>query len=286
MPSVKKITSLTNPSIKQVIALREHKKRQETGLMIIEGVREVTQALKAGVELQEVYVCPGNFKNSNDSFVIASEAEGEAKQSLKRLLHPFGVRNDVCVNEVSEEVFAKMAYGQRQEGLLAIGRQPRRSLAQLKFEGIPLLIVVERMEKPGNLGAILRSCDGAGVDGLIVCDGRTDIYNPNVVRASLGTVFAVPVIESSVQETVDFLKVNKIKIFATLVEAEKVYVKADFRGPSVFVLGSEEEGLSDHWKKYCDEAVKIPMLGAADSLNVSATAAILVYEALRQRNTI
>ena len=284
MPSVKKITSLTNPSIKQVIALREHKKRQETGLMIIEGLREVTQALKADIEFQEIYVCSSYLKNIDNSFVIASEAEGEAKQSLKRLLHPFGVRNDVIINEVSEEVFAKMAYGQRHEGLLAVGRQPHRSLSQLKFKGIPLLVVVERIEKPGNLGAILRSCDGAGVDGLIVCDGRTDIYNPNVVRASLGTVFTVPVIESSIQETFDFLKEKRTKIYTTRVDAQKIYTKADFRSPLAFILGSEEQGLSDFWRQQSVEDIKIPMLGAADSLNVSATAAILVYEALRQRN--
>jgi len=267
MPFVKTITSLTNPSVKKVLSLRDHKERQKTGLMIIEGVREVAQALKAFVELQAVYVCY-ELLNSKDDRVILQGAQ----------------KKNIPIIETTKIVFAKIAYGQRHEGLLAVGHQPHRSLAQLRFKDIPLLVVVERIEKPGNLGAILRGCDGAGVDGLIVCDGRTDIYNPNVVRASLGTVFTVPVIESSVQETFDFLNEKRIKIYTTRVDTQKIYTKADFRSPLAFILGSEEQGLSDFWRQQNVEDIKIPMLGAADSLNVSATAAILVYEIQRQRN--
>jgi len=267
MPLTKIITSLTNTSVKKVVALRERKERDQTGLMIIEGVREVAQALKAGVELKEVYLCGELLEQKKNRPIV---------QQVRR--------NNAAVIETNKEVFLKMAYGQRAEGILAVGRQPQKTLAQISFKNIPFLVIVERIEKPGNLGAILRGCDGAGVDGLIICDGQTDVYNPNVVRASLGTVFSVPVIQSDNKTALDFLKAKEIKIYTTRVDAQKIYTKANYRIPLALVLGSEEEGVSEFWKKHSHAAIKIPMLGVADSLNVSAAAAILVYEALRQRN--
>lgn len=266
MPLTKKISSLSNPSVKSVLALRKRQARDQTALMIIEGIREVTQALAAGVAFQEVYVCPELLDAHKGGLILLKLRE-----------------KNVLVTETSREVFARIAFGQRQEGILAVGRQPQMTLGQLKFRDVPLLVIVERIEKPGNLGAILRSCDGAGVDGLIVGDGQTDIYNPNVVRTSLGTVFSVPVMQSDNKTVRHFLKEKAMKIYTTRVDAGKIYTKADFCVPLAFVLGSEREGVSEFWKNQGDEAINIPMRGAADSLNVSAAAAILVYEVLRQR---
>ncbi|HOW35578.1 MAG TPA: RNA methyltransferase [Candidatus Omnitrophota bacterium] len=262
----KNITSFKNPQVKNVIALRERKEREKSKLTIVEGAREIGCAFKAGVEFKEVYVCREFFGDRGQQGIV-KELE------LKK----------VKVFETTKEIFEKISFGDRHEGVLAVCRQPSQALRDLKVSDSSLFVIVEKIEKPGNLGAILRSCDGAGVDGLIICEGATDLYNPNAVRASLGTIFSVKVVESSNEKTLAFLKENGVKAFATTPTAATVYTQADFKNSAAIILGSEQEGLSDFWINHCDIKVKIPMRGKADSLNVSTTAALVIYEALRQR---
>ncbi len=263
------ITSLQNPHLKKVIQLREHKTRRETGLTIVEGLREVSrlkEAQETGVEFKELFVCREFLKDhGKEDFVKTIKAQG------------------VSIFEVTKEVYAKISFGDRREGLLAVCHPKILTLRDVPVKKVPLIMVVEALEKPGNLGAILRTCDGAGVDGLLVCDGQTDIYNPNVIRASLGTVFSVPVVQSTQAEILKFLSDRKIEICAATPEATKTYFETNFKVPTAIVLGSEEKGLSDFWLEAADRQIKIPMHGKADSLNVSTTAGILIYEALRQR---
>ena len=267
MPQDKKIISFQNPRIKNIGNLRERKTRDETGLMIVEGFREISRANEAGVSFKELYICRDLLHHQGAGGLIA---EIQAKKTE--------------ILEIPKEIFAKISFGERQEGLLAVCKKPKCTFADLKLQKNPLIVVVEKVEKPGNLGAILRSCDGAGVDALFLCDGRVDSSNPNVVRASLGTVFSMKVIECSNEEAFQYLHDNQIKICTTLLSAKMIYTDMDFKIPVAIILGSEEEGLSDFWVKNSDFQVKIPMHGKADSLNVSTTAAVLIYEGLRQRN--
>ncbi len=259
------ITSLANPSVKRVMKLREARERKKTGLMIVEGMREIDRALSAGVKFQEIFFCPDYINEVGEDI-------------LKKWNH-----KNIRLTEVTKVVFSKVSYGDRQEGLVGIGVQPQRLLSDWKLKSAPLIVVLENVEKPGNLGAVLRSCDGAGIDGVIVCDNQTDIYNPNVIRSSVGTIFSLPVVQCSNEEAYEFLQKNRIKILVALVEAKTAYTAIDLRCAIGFVMGSEPAGLSHFWKKHFTEAISIPLRGQADSLNVSTAAAILIYETLRQR---
>lgn len=264
-----KITSHQNSHLKEIIQLRDRKTRRETGLTIVEGLREVSrlkEAQKTGVEFKELFVCREFLKDhGKEYFVKTIEAQG------------------IPIFEVSKEVYAKISFGERLEGLLAVCRPKFLNLKDLPLSKAPLILVVDGLEKPGNLGAILRTADAAGIDGLIVSDGQTDIYNPNVIRASLGAVFSVRVVESTQKETLKFLKDRNIEIYAATPRGTKSHFETNFKGPAAIVLGSEEKGLSDFWLRAADRQIKLPMHGKADSLNVSTTAGIIVYEALRQR---
>ena len=182
-----------------------------------------------------------------------------------------------------EYVFEKMTFGHRHEGVLGVCLQPKKSLKDIQFSKKPFLVAVESVEKPGNLGAILRTADAVGVDGLIVCDPVTDIYNPNVIRSSLGAIFSVCVVPATKEEALKFFKLNKVTICATLPQADKCYSSVDLNVPLALVMGSEEKGLSEFWQKNSDMAVYIPMKGKVDSLNVSVSAAVVLYETIRQR---
>ncbi len=263
-----KITSPTNPHVKEIVRLRTGKDRKNTGVTIVDGTREILRALENGVKFREFYVCPELLARDED------EKQLQTKLSESK----------VPVFEVAKIVFAKIAYGDRQEGILGICETPKRSLMDLRLRSNPLVVVIEHVEKPGNLGAILRTCDAAGVSGVLVCDSQTDLYNPNVIRASVGTIFTVNTLQCSNDEALRFLKNKGIRIYAASPQAQTVYTRADLAGAVAFVLGSEEKGLSDFWKNNADARVRIPMFGSADSLNVSTSAAILVYEALRQRS--
>jgi len=261
-----KITSLDNQRIKDIVKLVDRKERNETGLTVIDGIREVTRAFEAGAQLTEIYVCPEYFETKGDQGFLA------------RL-----TAKDIPIAEITREVFHKIAFGDRREGIVAVCRPEPKQLADLKLSKKPLVVVVENVEKPGNLGAIVRTCDGAAVDALLVADSRTDIYNPNVIRSSLGAVFSVPIVQGAGEEILQFLLDNEIKVVATSPAGEKVYANANLREPVAIVVGSEQEGLNDFWMRHSHAQVRIPMHGRADSLNVSITTAIIIYEALRQR---
>jgi TrmH family RNA methyltransferase len=263
---VEKITSLQNPRVKQLVKLRDRRPRDEAGVFLVEGYREIRRALEKNVTLQELYVSPAWFLGENEPQLIA-EAERAGAQ----------------VFELSKEAFAKVAYRERPDGLLAVAPQWKRSLADLELPAAPFLLVVEAIEKPGNLGTILRSADAAGCDAVIVCDPVTDIFNPNVVRASTGVLFSVPLVVSATEEVFAWLKTKNVRAVATTPAAEKVYTDVDLRGPLAIVMGSEQYGLSEFWLQNCDMPVRIPMAGQADSLNVAMATIITLFEAVRQR---
>jgi TrmH family RNA methyltransferase len=260
---LEKITSLQNTLVKEAQALRESRERREKGMTIIDGAREINRAFEAGVILTQV-------------FYIKGQQEGLLKQLRSQ---------KVEFIEVSDKVMQKLAYGERHEGIIALAKTPIVALKELKLPNQPLVVVLESLEKPGNLGAILRTCDGVGVAAVLVCDPKTDMYNPNVIRSSTGVIFTIPVVCAKPDEIFSFLKSRRIKICASAPAATKLYTQANFKGAWALVLGSEDKGLSNFWLLAADMTVKIPMKGLADSLNVSISAAIILYEALRQRTT-
>jgi len=259
------LSSLQNQSVKEAVKLKNRKTRDETGLFLIEGYRELKRAIDSGVDIVKIFSCPDLFLGENEEDLIRSST-GERVS---------------C----SEPVFRKMSYRDRPDGLLAIAKQMRFSLSDFEKQmgKAPLLVVAEAIEKPGNLGSILRSSDGVGADGVIVCDRCTDIYNPNVVRASVGTLFTIPVIETSSEEAFAFLKRSGIQIIATSPAASHEFTEADLKGPTAIVMGTEQLGLSEYWLSAADLKVSIPMKGTADSLNVATATTLMLYEVLRQR---
>lgn len=265
------LTSLQNPRIKQVVALRDRRDRDETGLFVIEGYRELLRAAEMGHPVQALYVCPELFLGVNEQALI------------QRLL----ARGGQMFN-CTKAVFQKISYRDRPDGLIAVAPQQHRSIADLdrmvQFDPPPFFVIAEAIEKPGNLGTILRSSDAVGLSGLIVCDRCTDIHNPNVVRASVGTLFTVPVIEASNEETLEWLRKKSVLILAATPSASKQYTQVDMTQSLAIAVGTEQLGLSDFWMDQADIQVKIPMCGVADSLNVAMATTLLMYEALRQRN--
>lgn len=260
------ITSRQNVRVKEVARLRSSRQRQRQGRFIVDGAREVLRALHAGIEIVETYVCESLLRDD------------EARQAAKEL-----TANSAVTATVTEGVFEKLCYGERADGVLAVARTPQRSLSQLQLPQTPLVAVIEGVEKPGNVGAVLRSADGAGVDAVVVAGPRTDLFNPNTIRASLGTVFGPNVCTADADETLTWLRRLEIRAYAARPDAKTLYTEADYRGRTAIVLGSEAEGLTARW---CGEnvvGIRLPMRGVADSLNVSATAAVLFYEAQRQR---
>jgi len=260
------LASPSNPRIKAAARLRERRERDKSGLTLVDGARELRRALDAGVDVVEVFVCEPLL------------AGVDARAALD------GLRSRrVAVTTTTEAAFAKLAFGDRAEGLVAVVRAPSLALADLALPADPLIVVIEGVEKPGNLGAVLRSADGAGVDAVIAASPLTDLANPNVIRASAGTIFTVPMAAAPTDEVLRWLREQRIRIVAARVEATEAYTELDLAGAVAIVLGSEAGGLTDTWLGPDIEAVHLPMLGVADSLNVSVTAAILVYEARRQR---
>jgi TrmH family RNA methyltransferase len=264
--AVNTITSVHNPRIKDAIRLRSARHRAKQRRFLIDGARELLQAHSAGVRLAELFLCVPLCKSA------------EAQEVLARV-DQFGA--DAW--HVSSEVFEKMAFGQRHDGVLAVAQTRQRELAELERPRPGLVAVLVGVEKPGNVGAVLRSADAAGVAAVIVVDPGTDLHNPNCIRASLGTVFRVPVYTSSAGEALAWLRRHGVKIFAARVDAALLYTEAELGANAAVVLGSEAGGLSDIWRGGDITPIKLPMLGSADSLNVAATSAVLFYEALRQR---
>ncbi len=264
--AVEKISSLQNPRVKQLVKLRDRRPRDEAGVFLVEGYREIRRALEKKVPLREVYFSPEWFLGENEPALLA---EAEAAGAL------------LC--ELTKDAFAKVAYRERPDGLLAVAPQWSRSLDELALPAAPFLLVVEAIEKPGNLGTILRSADAAGCHAVIVCDPVTDIFNPNVVRASTGVLFSVPLVVAESAAVHAWLKAKGIRTVATTPAAEAIYSDADLRGALAVVMGSEQYGLSDFWLKNCDLPVRIPMAGQADSLNVAMATIITLFEGVRQR---
>ena len=263
-----KITSLQNPRVKTLVKLRERRERDDAGLFLVEGYREIRRALEKGIRLKEIYFSPDWFLGENEPALIE-----QAKQAGAQAL------------ELSKDAFAKVAYRERPDGLLAVAPQWKGGLADLALNQHPFLLVVESIEKPGNLGTILRSADAAGCDAVIVCDAVTDIFNPNVVRASTGVLFSVPVVVSDSATVHAWLKEKGIRTVATTPNTPNLYTKTDLRGALAIVMGSEQYGLSDFWLKEANVLVRIPMAGQADSLNVAMATIITLFEAVRQRNS-
>jgi TrmH family RNA methyltransferase len=262
------LTSLQNPRIKQAVRLRDRKERDRSGLFIIEGYRELLRAVDGKSKVEILFICPELFLGANE-------------QALIDRVEKSGAQVFAC----TKAVFHKLSYRDRPDGLVGIAPQQKLTLEDITLsrKHPPLLVIAEAIEKPGNLGTILRSSDAVGVDALIVCDRCTDIYNPNVVRASVGTLFTVPVIEAGGKETLEWLKDNHISILAATPQAEQEYTDVDMTRPLSIAVGTEQLGLSALWMKQADIQVRIPMFGVADSLNVATATTLLLYEALRQR---
>jgi TrmH family RNA methyltransferase len=259
------LTSPKNPRVRAAAALRERRTREEAGLTIVDGTRELTRALAGGASVVEVFVDRSALDADGTSAVALAAARGAA------------------VVPVTGSVLGRIAYGDRTEGLVATVSVPDLSLEALRLPADPLIVVLEAVEKPGNLGAVLRSADAAGASAVIVADPITDLYNPNAIRASLGTVFTVPIASGASAEVRAWLEAAGVDILAARVGAPAPYTAADLAGAVAFVLGSEATGLTGAWDGPGITPVSVPMLGVADSLNVSITAAVLLYEARRQR---
>ena len=262
------ITSRQNERVKEAAKLRNSRQRAKQGRFVIDGARPIIRAMKSGIEIAEAFVCQD---------LINSPERDEAAGSLEDAA--------ASCSTVSADVYAKLAFGDNEDGLVAVAVSPQRSLESIELPPQPLVAVLESLEKPGNVGAILRTADAAGVDAVIVADGATDLYNPNTIRASMGTVFAPHVCTASTKQTLRQLQEWKLPIIATLPDAEQLYTEIDYRGGAAIVLGSEATGLSEQWQVGDITGVRLPMRGIADSLNVSATAAVMFYEALRQRGS-
>lgn len=261
------ITSPSNPKLKHVVRLRTCREREESGEMIVEGYRECRRALDHGYKPKAIFHCP--------DFYLKNENEPRLVEECARL----GAQVFTC----SKVCFEKIAYKERPDGLLMIGPHVAKKLDDLVLPENALVIVTEAIEKPGNLGTILRSADAGGVAAVIVCDRTTDIHNPNVVRASTGTMFSVPIVAASSDEALAYLKAHGFSILAASPHADKLHFEVDLKGNVAIALGAEQYGLTAKWMDGADLRVRIPMLGLADSLNVSAAATILVHEAVRQR---
>ena len=252
------ISSVQNPKIKQLIALQQKSSlRRESGLFVVEGARELEHCLEAGFEVDTVFRCP--------------RIAGPIPEGLK-------------VVDVSTQVYSKIAYREGTEGIIAEVRSRERRLDDLKLSDNPLIVVLESVEKPGNLGAVLRSSDAAGADAVIICDPLTDIYNPNLIRSSIGAVFTVPVIACTSEEAIGFFKGRGIQILTAQLQDSSLYYDRVMTNGTAIVMGTESTGLTDIWREAADAHIRIPMLGRLDSLNVSVSAAILLFEAVRQRS--
>lgn len=253
------ITSSANPKFKRLIALlQKSSERRESALFTVEGVREISHCIEAGYKPDCIFFCPD----------IVSE------ETLPQCRH----------FALSAGLYAKVAYREGTEGAIGVFQAIEHPLSGLHLKDNPLIAVLESVEKPGNLGAVLRTCDAAGADALIICDPRTDLYNPNLIRASIGAVFTVPTAVCTTAQAITFLKSQGIRILTAQLQDSSLYYDCPMTKGTAIVMGTEATGLSDKWRQAADAHIRIPMLGKLDSLNVSVSAAILLYEAVRQRN--
>lgn len=254
------VTSTHNPKIKRLASLQQKSsERRDSGLFVVEGEREIRHCLNSGYELDTLFICPE---------ITDRRIPGAAARTI----------------EVTRQVYEKVAYRDSTEGMIAEVRMKERKLDSIVLGERPLIVVLESVEKPGNLGAILRSADAAGVDAVLICDPLTDLYNPNLIRSSIGSIFTKQVVACRSEEAVRYLKDHDIQILTAQLQDSEWYYDTDMRRATAIVMGTEATGLTDQWREAADAHIRIPMLGALDSLNVSVSAAILMYEAVRQRN--
>ena len=280
------ITSAQNPKIKNLLLLQEKSKaRREQGLFVVEGRRELEHCLEAGFQVRTLFICPelaGDEALSGAFARIGSRSDAEERASSPaNTLSPV---KEPLVIEIPENLYRKVAYRESTEGIIAEVECKERRLEDLELSEHPLVMVLESVEKPGNLGAVLRSADAARADAVIVCDPLTDLYNPNLIRASLGGIFTVPTVAASSEETIAWLKARGIRILTAQLQDSSWYYDIDMTVGTALVMGTESTGLTDIWRRAADAHIRIPMLGRLDSLNVSVSAAILLFEAVRQRN--
>jgi len=306
------ISSLQNPKVRNAIALQKSRERRKQNLFLVEGRREVERALKAGYSFRKFFICRDLFgddlyssdkihfdPNSPDKMNSDPNNPDEIKKDFispnaiqKDPSHPDVMQNDPLyissdlTDFVSPKIYAQIAYRGTTEGILGWAEMKRHNLDSITLTDNPLVLVVDAVEKPGNLGAILRTVDAAGIDALIISDSRTDVYNPNVVRSSLGALFTTQVGIASTGEVQDWLKKNQIRVFCTSLTASKPYTKVDYSIASAIVMGTEAMGLPEFWLERSDQNIIIPMHGTVDSMNVSVSAGIVLFEALRQRGRV
>ena len=291
------ITSGQNPKIKELLALQEKsRERRAAGLFVVEGRREFDHCIAAGFVPDTIFICPEIYSPAGEGVPPEGRATrgteagepraervvGSGAARLLKGVQPFPEGTKVF--EVSRNVYEKMAYREGTEGIIAEMKYKDRRLEDIKLSENPLIVVLESVEKPGNLGAVLRSADAAGADAVIICDPLTDLYNPNLIRASIGAIFTRQVVAATSEETIAWLKVNGLSILTAQLQDSSLYYDTPMTGPTAIVMGTESTGLTDIWRKAADTHIRIPMLGSLDSLNVSVSAAILLYEAVRQRS--
>ncbi len=277
---MEQITSVQNPKIKELLALQEKSRlRREKGVFVVEGRRELEHCINAGFKVRTVFICPEILSYHAEGGRVAGGILPTASFDL-----PISI-NGYNAIEVSRAVYDKVAYRGGTEGVIAEVYSKENSLESLELGENPLVIVLEGVEKPGNLGAVLRSADAAGVDAVLICDPLTDIYNPNLIRASIGAVFTQQVACCASSDAIGFLKRKGIRIYTAQLQDSEWYYDTDMRCGTAIAIGTEATGLTDQWREAADAHIKIPMLGRLDSLNASVSAAILLYEAVRQRNS-
>ena len=299
---MEQITSVQNPKIKELLALQEKSRlRREKGVFVVEGRRELEHCINAGFKLRTVFICPeilNGWQNAPGQRLTSLDptlkgppsyhAEGGRVAGgilpTSSLNLPIGLESHSVI-EVSRAVYDKVAYRGGTEGVIAEVYSKENSLDSLELGENPLVIVLEGVEKPGNLGAVLRSADAAGADAVLICDPLTDIYNPNLVRASIGAVFTQQIACCASADAIKFLKEKGIRIYTAQLQDSEWYYDTDMRCGTAIAIGTEATGLTDQWREAADAHIKIPMLGRLDSLNASVSAAILLYEAVRQRNS-
>lgn len=268
MPEETQINSPQNPRVKNLVRLREGKHRRRQGRYLIEGLREVQRAIASGAPVVEFYACEPLW---NDPAALDLAETIDAMPGIEKF-------------QVAEPAFRKASARENPDGLIAVATMPETSLETLKLSPTPLILLLEHVEKPGNLGTLLRNADAAGADAVIVTDPVTDVFSPNAIRSSQGSIFSLPCVVTDNQTALDWLKEHHFNLIATTPDAEKLHWQVDMRGPLALLMGSEAEGLSDFWMKHPQvQRARIPMRGRADSLNVGAAAAIFLFESVRQR---
>ncbi len=267
------ITSDKNKKIKKIIKLKNKNKREKYSLFLIEGFRELEKAINSKIKIESLFVCK-TFLLKSSKYALIEQIKNSS----------------IPIYECTKQVFEKISYRDTPDGLIAIAKSFKKELKELKAiikdKKDPLIVVLQAIEKPGNLGAILRVAAAIKVDAIVVCDPKTDIFNPNVVRSSVGSLFTIPIFVSDSKNIISFLNENKIDIVSTTSHAKVIYTDIDFKKPVALVFGTEKDGLSDIWMKHSKCLVKIPIYGDIDSLNVAQCTTILLYEVIRQRKIL